>query len=63
MSFNKLNAGTYSVRADYLGNSVYSKSSDEKSFDVAKANSNIEIITGEIEFNKNVRNGQNLRKF
>ncbi len=54
-NFNKLNAGTYSVRADYLGNSVYSKSSDEKSFDVAKANSNIEIITGEIEFNKNVR--------
>ena len=54
-TFNKLNAGTYSVRADYLGNSVYSKSSDEKSFDVAKANSNIEIITGEIEFNKNVR--------
>ena len=55
VNFNKLNAGTYSVRADYLGNSVYSKSSDEKSFDVAKANSNIEIITGEIEFNKNVR--------
>lgn len=29
VTFNKLNAGTYSVRADYLGNSVYSKSSDE----------------------------------
>ena len=52
---NKLNAGNYSIKANYLGNSVYSKSSDEKLFNIAKANSHIEIITSEIEFNKNVR--------
>ena len=53
--FDKLNAGTYSVKADYLGNSVYSKSSDEKSFNINKASSHIEIVTSEILFDKNIR--------
>lgn len=53
--FNKLNAGTYTVKATYLGNSVYSKSEDEKSFNILKSASNIKIVTGEVDFNKNVK--------
>ncbi|WP_299524182.1 Ig-like domain repeat protein [uncultured Methanobrevibacter sp.] len=53
--FKGLNAGTYKVKATYLGNSVYSKSEDEKSFNILKAQSTIKIITSEVDFNKNIR--------
>nr|WP_302967470.1 Ig-like domain-containing protein [Methanobrevibacter smithii] len=55
VTFNKVNAGDKTVKATYNGNNIYQGSSDSKEFKIAKAPSNISIITSEIVEGQNVR--------
>ncbi len=55
VTFNKVNAGNKNVKATYNGNNIYQGSSDTKEFKIAKAPSNINIITSEIIEGQNVR--------
>ena len=55
VTFNKVNAGDKTVKATYNGNNIYQGSSDSKEFKIAKAPSNINIITSEIVEGQNVR--------
>ncbi len=55
VTFDKVNAGNKTVKATYNGNSVYKSSTNTKEFKIARANSNIEIVTSEIISNQNVR--------
>ncbi len=55
VTFNKVNAGNKNVKATYNGNNIYQGSSDNKEFKIAKAPSNINIITSEIIEGQNVR--------
>ena len=55
VTFDKVNAGNKTVKATYNGNSVYQSSTNTKEFKIARANSNIEIVTSEILFNQNIR--------
>ena len=55
VTFNKVNAGNKNVKATYNGNNIYQGSSDTKEFKIAKAPSNINIITSEIIEGQNIR--------
>ena len=55
VTFNKVNAGNKNVKATYNGNNIYQGSSDNKEFKIAKAPSNINIITSEIIEGQNIR--------
>ena len=55
VTFNKVNAGNKTVKATYNGNNIYQGSSDTKEFKIAKAPSNINIITSEIIEGQNIR--------
>ena len=54
VTFNKVNAGNKNVKATYNGNNIYQGSSDNKEFKIAKAPSNINIITSEIVEGENI---------
>lgn len=53
--FKGIDAGNYSIVATYLGNEYYIESSNETSFNVLKANSEIELYVKEVVLGENIR--------
>lgn len=61
-TLNDLEVGTYNVEASFLGDKKYIPNSNSTSFEIYKANSFIDLYTGEVCLDENIRIYANLSK-